>query len=189
MSTRHFHMHPEAERRKWQDPEAILAIAGLKPGMTFADLGCGNGFFALPAARVVGATGRVYGIDASPEFIEELRKRAESEGLENIALTTGRAEETLLCEQCADRVFMGNVLHDFDDPARVLKNARRTLKPDGMLANVDWKNSPSPMGPPMSIRFSPARASKLIEDAGFEAGPAQDVGQYHYLILAHPRSV
>ncbi|HTW92926.1 MAG TPA: class I SAM-dependent methyltransferase [bacterium] len=181
-------MHPEAERRQWQNPESVLALAGLKPTMTFVDLGCGNGFFALPAARAVGAKGRVYGVDASPEFIEELRTRAEAEGLKNLTLTTGRAEETLPCEQCADIVFMGNVLHDFDDPAQVLANARKMLKPTGVLVNVDWKDKPSPMGPPMSIRFSAARASGLIENAGFSAGAPQDVGSYHYLILARPRS-
>jgi len=82
---------------------------------------------------------------------------------------------------------MGDVLHDFDDPARVLENARRMIKPDGVLVNVDWKDEPSPMGPPMSMRFSPARASGLIEGAGFTAGAASDIGSYHYLILARPR--
>ena len=44
MGIRHFHMHPEDERRQWQNSESILSLAGLKPGMTFIDLGCGNGF-------------------------------------------------------------------------------------------------------------------------------------------------
>jgi ubiquinone/menaquinone biosynthesis C-methylase UbiE len=187
MSIRHFRMHPEAERRQWQNPESILALAGLRPAMTFVDLGCGNGFFALPAARVVGIDGRVYGVDADAAHVEELRQRADAEGLKNMTLEAGRAEQTLLCERCADIVFMGNVLHDFDDPARVLENARRMVKPDGLLVNVDWKDEPSPMGPPMSIRFSPARAQGLIEAAGFTAGLPLDVGSYHYLILARPR--
>ena len=93
-------MHPEAERRRWQNPESILAVAGLKSAMTFVDLGCGNGFFALPAARTVGAEGRVHGVDANPEFIEELRTRAEGEGLKNVDVTAGRAEQTIPCEQC-----------------------------------------------------------------------------------------
>ncbi len=188
MGIRHFHMHPEDERRQWQNSESILSLAGLKPGMTFIDLGCGNGFFAVPAARTVGEAGQVYGVDADPELIEELRKRAETEGLKGLILTTGHAEDKLPCEQCADMVFMGNVLHDFDDPVQALQNAHRMLKPDGVLVNVDWKDESSPMGPPMSMRFSPARASGLIEDAGFKAGAPQDVGLYHYLILAHPRS-
>ncbi len=188
MGIRHFHMHPEADRRQWQNPESILAVAGLKRAMTFVDLGCGNGFFAVPAARVVGAEGRVYGVDADAELIEELRQRADVEGLTNMTLGVGRAERTIPCERCADMIFMGNVLHDFDDPARVLENAQKILKPSGVLVDLDWKDVPSPMGPPMSIRFSPARAKDLIEAAGFTAGSALDVGSYHYLILARTRS-
>lgn len=62
----------DPERRKWQDPLAILSYIGLKTGQTFVDIGCGGGFFALPAARVVGESGRVYGIDADAGMIAEL---------------------------------------------------------------------------------------------------------------------
>jgi predicted methyltransferase len=66
----------DEERRKWQDPEAILADMGLKAGNTFTDIGCGNGYFALPAARIVGAGGKVYGVDKNAAFIDELKQRA-----------------------------------------------------------------------------------------------------------------
>jgi ubiquinone/menaquinone biosynthesis C-methylase UbiE len=187
MSGRHFHMHPEAERRHWQNPESILVLAGLRPGMTFVDLGCGNGFFALPAARAVGTDGRVLALDADPELVEELRQRAEERKVKNLFASSGRAEDAILCERCADIVFMGNVLHDFDDPALVLANARTMLRPGGVLVDLDWKDEPSPVGPPMSIRFSAARAGSLLATAGLEAGPPLDVGPYHYLIIARPR--
>jgi 2-polyprenyl-3-methyl-5-hydroxy-6-metoxy-1,4-benzoquinol methylase len=54
----------EDGRRRWQNPEAILAYVGLKAGFTFVDVGCGNGFFTVPAARLVGDEGTVYGLDA-----------------------------------------------------------------------------------------------------------------------------
>ena len=47
------------ERRKWQNPEAILSSIGLRPGFTLIDIGCGSGFFALPAAKIVGKKGKV----------------------------------------------------------------------------------------------------------------------------------
>ena len=184
MCARHFHMHPENECRQWQDPESILNSIGLKPGMTFVDLGCGNGFFALPAARLVGAEGKVYGLDADDELIADLQRRANEEGLQNMSLTVGRGEDTVLFEKRADIVFMGNVLHDFDEPARVLVNARQMLKPDGVLADVDWKDEPSPVGPPMNIRFSADKAVRMIEAAGFIADRPENVGLYHYLIIA-----
>jgi ubiquinone/menaquinone biosynthesis C-methylase UbiE len=177
----------DEERRKWQDPEAILAGIGLKPGQTFIDLGCGGGFFALPAARMVGPEGKVYGVDASARFIASLKEMAEREGLKNLDLTAGRAEETVVCELCADIVFFGIALHDFQDAARVLANARKMVKPDGTLVNLDWKKDANSPGPPVHIRFSEAKASRLIKDAGFTVESIKDSGPYHYIITARPR--
>jgi ubiquinone/menaquinone biosynthesis C-methylase UbiE len=63
----------EQERRTWQSPEAILILIGLKRGFTFVDVGCGYGFFALPAAKLVGVNGKVYGLDANDEAIRKLK--------------------------------------------------------------------------------------------------------------------
>ncbi len=129
----------EVERRKWQNPEAILAGIGLKAGLTFMDIGCGSGFFALPAARIVGESGKVYGVDKDGESISNLKKLAGREGLNNLDLTIGKAEDVIKCEACADIIFFGIVLHDFENPVRVLENARKMLKLDGRLVNLDWK--------------------------------------------------
>jgi ubiquinone/menaquinone biosynthesis C-methylase UbiE len=63
------HHHDETERRKWQNPEAILYEIGLKPGQAFVDIGCNDGFFAIPEARMVDSSGKVYGLDADLEVI------------------------------------------------------------------------------------------------------------------------
>jgi len=172
-------------RRKWQDPEAILVAIGLKPGMTFVDVGCGGGFFALPAARMAGKSGRVYGMDTNAGSIADLKELAAAEGLKNIHLTAGKAEEIVLCEACADIVFFGMALHDFQDAASVLTNARKAVKPAGKLVNLDWKKE-AVMGPPAHIRFSEEKASRLIEAAGFKVESVKDSGLYHYIITARP---
>ena len=176
----------DPERRKWQDPEAILSGIGLKPGLIFADIGCGSGFFALPAARMVGKKGKVFGLDVNPASISALKKQAETEGLKNLCLTSGRAEETIICERCADIVFFGIALHDFQDPSKTLENARSILKPTGKLVNLDWKKEGIPFGPPSHVRFDEKKASRLIENAGFTIESVKDSGLYHYLITAKP---
>jgi ubiquinone/menaquinone biosynthesis C-methylase UbiE len=181
---RHLRPADDIERRKWQNPEATLSDIGLKPGMTFIDSGCGGGFFTIPAARMVGESGAVYGIDISAAAIENLKASASKEGLYNLKLTAGRAEEIVLCQKCADIVFFGIVLHDFEDPLKVLKNARGMLKPDGRLVNLDWKDEPMEMGPPLEIRFSEDKAVKLITGAGFRVEIVKEAGPYHYLIVA-----
>jgi ubiquinone/menaquinone biosynthesis C-methylase UbiE len=182
-----WHHMDETERRKWQDPEAILLDIGVKPGMTLIDIGCGEGFFALPAARLTGRQGKVYGLDTDVTSIKEIRRKASAEGLENLELKAGPAEETLLCQACADIVFFGIVLHDFRDPARVLEKARKMIKPDGRLVNLDWKKQSHSFGPPVSIRFDEETARRMIESAGFKVESVTDSGKYHYLILARPQ--
>jgi ubiquinone/menaquinone biosynthesis C-methylase UbiE len=60
----------ESDRRKTMDPERILAMAGLAPGMAFVDIGCGQGYFSIPAAHKAGPKGRVYGIDIDEEALD-----------------------------------------------------------------------------------------------------------------------
>jgi len=182
----HGFLHNENERRKWQNPETILADLALRPAMTFVDIGCGEGFFALPAARIVGETGRVYAVDGRDEAIRRLNRQAAREGLNNISSRVGEAEDTILCERCADIIFLGIVLHDFRDPHRVLTNARKMLKPSGQLVDLDWKREPMDIGPPLRIRFSEQEASKLIISAGFTTDLAKEAGPYHYIIVARP---
>jgi ubiquinone/menaquinone biosynthesis C-methylase UbiE len=181
-----WHYSNEEERRKWQDPEAILSEVGLKAGMTFLDIGCGDGFFTLPAAEMIGQNGKIFGLDSNSQGIETLRTRARERGLNNITLHTARAEEVILCQNCADIVFFGIVLHDFDDALKVLQNAHRMLKPQGKLANMDWKKIHMEFGPPFGKRFDEATASKMIESTGFGVESVKDSGKYHYIIIAHP---
>jgi ubiquinone/menaquinone biosynthesis C-methylase UbiE len=185
MRMQHKWVYPdEASRRNWQNPEAILGETGVKAGFIFADVGCGDGFFSLPAARIVGNTGKVYCVDSNPEAIARLKQKAAAGGLNNILAMEDEAENAALCEECADIVFFGIVLHDFRDPAAVLVNARKTLKPGGRLANLDWKKEEMAMGPALAKRFDENRASEMITAAGFSIEAVKNAGPYHYLILA-----
>ena len=66
----------EATRRSWYNPDALLN--DLRSGMTFADIGCGDGYFTLLAAKKVGETGKVYAVDIDPEGIEKLTSKAKT---------------------------------------------------------------------------------------------------------------
>jgi ubiquinone/menaquinone biosynthesis C-methylase UbiE len=179
--------HDETERRNWQNPEELLESIGLRTGHTFVDVGCGEGFFALPAARIIGPGGRVYGIDINRGALDRLDAAARSLGLENITLLEGEGEEIVPCEGCADFVFFGIDLHDFRDPRKVLQNAGRILIPaTGRLVDLDWKKLRMSFGPPHEIRFSLEEAEALIAGEGFELVAREDSGPYHYLIVARP---
>ncbi len=174
----------DPDRRRWQDPGEILSSIGLSEGMTFVDVGCGEGYFAIPAARRVGPRGRVCAVDVNADAVEGLRARAKEEGLDNLHLRVGEAEHTRFCEGCADIVFFGIDLHDFRDPAAVLRNAREMLGPRGIVADLDWKAEPMAMGPPLEKRFPVGKARNLMTSAGLRVRKTTEAGPYHYLIIA-----
>ena len=174
----------DPERKQWQDPDRILAAIGLTAGMVFVDVGCGEGYFALPAARIVGPGGKVYASDINEEAVMELHATAAAEGLTHLFAEVKPAEETVVCRGCADRVFFGIDLHDFADPLMVLRNARTMLKDSGEVIDLDWKDEPMPFGPPPEKRFSPEKAKGLMEAAGLRVRSVGDAGPYHYIITA-----
>jgi ubiquinone/menaquinone biosynthesis C-methylase UbiE len=173
---------------KWYHPKLNLESIGLHAGMVFMDIGCGYGFFTIPAAQIVGERGKVYAVDVDASSIDSLKREAAEKGLKNVSAKVGAGEETVFGDACADIVFYSIVLHDFRDPAKVLQNARRMLKPTGTLVNLDWKKKLMPIGPPMSIRFSEEQASNLIKQAGFSIESVKDLGGDFYIVMAKPQS-
>lgn len=175
----------DPERRNYQNPEAILAGLGLKPGMTFVDAGCGGGFFALPAARILAKTGKLYGFDTNEEALNALKELLEAEGLSNAELTPGNAEETVICDSCADIVFFGLVVVHLKNPVQALENAKKMLRHEGKLAVFDWKKKQTRQGPPLEQRLSEGEVVDFLKAAGFGKISVEDCGNYHYLTTAH----
>jgi len=174
----------DANRRRWQDPDFTLLRIGLREGHSFADIGCGYGFFTEPAARIVGSAGKVYAVDINAGAIEAVRRRLDRARL-SATLVTGKAEETVFCEGCMDIVFFSIVLHDFGDPLRVLGNSRRMIKAVGTLVDVDWKKE-ARMGPPAQVKFSVEKAAQLIQRSGFRVVEIDEEHDLLYTILAKP---
>jgi ubiquinone/menaquinone biosynthesis C-methylase UbiE len=100
----------DATRRSWYSPEAVLQ--NLSSGMIFMDVGCGEGFFSVLAAKKVGITGKVYSVDVDASAIEKLKLKTEAEGLKNIVTKVGKAEDTVFA-RAVPILFLCMDLHDF----------------------------------------------------------------------------
>jgi ubiquinone/menaquinone biosynthesis C-methylase UbiE len=174
----------EATRRSWYSPEAVLH--NLRSGMVFLDIGCGEGFFSILAAKKVGETGKVFAVDIDASAIEKFNQKIEAQGLKNIVTKVGKAEDTVFCNECADFIFYSMDLHDFADPVKVLKNAKQMIKANGQLIDLDWKKIDMPFGPPVAIRFNEEKASGLLRSAGFTITDVRNIGPYHYIVTAKP---
>ena len=76
-------------------------------------------------------------MDIDEASIDQLKRDAAEKGLKNIRAKVGTGEETVFCDACADIVFYSIVLHDFREPEKVLQNAKRMIKNDGTIVNLD----------------------------------------------------
>lgn len=169
------------------DADRVLAAVGIQQGDTVLDAGAGYGYFSLAAARMVGEHGRVYAVDAAPEAIDELRSRAEAEGLRNIVpILANLGESVPLPDGVIDVCLMSNVLHDLvvtKEAEGALREVARLLRPGGTLALVEFKKMPDTAGPPTSIRLTPDDAQTFVSRFGFSGRRRLEVGPHHYMIL------
>lgn len=177
-----FH-YDEMTRRKILSPEEILSRVGLRDGMTFADIGCNDGFFTIPATRVVGAAA-VYAVDVDTKSIERLQEKARVSNLKNIHTLVQEAETTIFCKRCVDMIFFGTVMHDFQNPLKVLENAKEMLTLGGKVVNLDWKKIQTEMGPPIEIRLSEEDTKALVEHSGLKVVETIDLSENFYITIA-----
>lgn len=114
-----------------------LGLGDVLPGQTVLDLGSGPGLDSLIAARRVGPTGKVVGVDLCPEMVEKARRNAALLGLDNAEFVEAGIEKVPLPDGSVDLVISNGVLNLCPDKPAVLKEALRVLRPGGRLQMAD----------------------------------------------------
>ncbi|QDU93778.1 class I SAM-dependent methyltransferase [Lignipirellula cremea] len=117
----------------------MLARLGIKPGMTIVDMGCGNGFYSLQMAKMVGPQGRVLGVDIQPKMLEFLRERMTAENVKNVEPILGTLIDPRLPAGKVDLILCVDVYHEFSHPVHMLKAMRESLAPEGRLVLVEYR--------------------------------------------------
>lgn len=174
------------ERYALLRPDKLLRELGLMPGDTLADIGCGPGFFTIPAAEIVGKEGRVLAADIQGDMLAALRSRVQEHELTNVRMVKTSETEIPLQEGCADMALVAFTLHEVDQRAKFLHRVRRLLKPEGRIVVLEWEKRDEEMGPPQSVRLAPEDAVKDAEAAGLQLDERRELNEHHYLLILVP---
>jgi SAM-dependent methyltransferase len=124
---------PEGSIESFAGTGNPFQLGQLHQGERVVDVGCGAGFDSLIAAGMVGAEGRVIGVDMTPAMLEKARRSARQSKVENVEFRQGFAEALPIPDGWGDVVISNGVLNLTPDKSAALREMARVLKPDGRL--------------------------------------------------------
>ena len=167
-------------RDAWQMPSRVIEALALKPGMKVADVGAGTGYFSMRLAKTPGVS--VFAVDIEPKMIDYLKKRAASEHANNVtAVLAGAASPNL--PEPVDVILVVDTYHHLPNRASYFRDVRKSLKPGGRIAIVDFRKD-APEGPPVHFRFTPQQIQDEMKQAGYQLDASHDfLPRQHFLIF------
>ena len=175
-----------AERFGRSDPAQMLRELGVGTGSTVVDYGCGPGLFTLAAARLVGAAGKVYGVDLEPRMVELVARRAQEASLSNVTAVASDGTRAALPDAVADFIVCVQIMHY--QPTRELRVAvahdlARLLRAGGRVMVMQWRPKRGASG------ISYAELSAIMGEAGLVTDRAHPVaGELYRTLATKPRA-
>jgi ubiquinone/menaquinone biosynthesis C-methylase UbiE len=116
------------------DPFEVLEAAGFREGQRVLEVGCGPGFFTMPAAEIVGETGFVCAIDTNEFAVKAVTKKVEKKGVRNIEVALADVSDMDAPDESFDLVFLFGVIHSIDDVEGAMREIHRVLGLGGLLS-------------------------------------------------------
>lgn len=135
------------------EAQTVMDLADIRPGMTVADIGAGEGYYTIRLAERVGADGRVLAQDISREALERLGRRVEKERLENISIKLGEADDPQLPADSFDRIFLVHMYHEVTEPYAFLWRLWPALNTEGQIIVVESDSPVGRHGMPHTVLF------------------------------------
>jgi ubiquinone/menaquinone biosynthesis C-methylase UbiE len=182
--------HPEdkakldrEERKRAFPADAALGVMDLDEGSIVADIGCGTGYLAIPAARAVGGSGRIFAVDSSSRMLSEFVGRMEAEKLGNVTTVLSTEYDFRIEPSLCTHVVMSSVFHEVDDRVKFAGEALRILKPGGMLVVFEFNPGVDGPGPPEHHRLASAAVERALVAAGFGEVSTDAMNEFVYWVI------
>lgn len=169
------------------NPQQVFDKIKLRPGMRFADLGCGRtGQFIFLASKIVGEKGIVYAVDIMKDVLESIKSRAQSEGKINIQTVWSDIEmpgKTPVPVQSLNACTLTNVLFLVKDKLSVLKEAARLTADGGYVVVIDWLKQLGPLGPTDGMLLKAETVIDLARQAELTLLEQFSPNENHYCLI------
>lgn len=141
----------EEARDRLREAETVMDRAEIKPGMTVADIGAGEGYYTIRLAARVGPKGRVLAQDIVPEVRDRLAERVNRDALDNVSVKLGEPADPKLPANSFDRIFLVHMYHEIAQPYEFLWRLRPALRAGGRVVVVDSSRPTSQHGTPPTL--------------------------------------
>jgi precorrin-6B methylase 2 len=171
------------EREAEEAPSKAIAALGIAPGAVVADVGAGSGYYTVRLAQVVGPTGRVVATDLQPGMLDLIRAKVERQGLTNVTLVQGRADDPTLPAASFDLIVLVDVYHELASPQIFVRKLREALKPGGRLVLIEFRLE-DPRVPIREVhKMSVSQVRQELGADGFQIDRVIDVLPWQHIIV------
>lgn len=152
----------ETKRDSVGEAQKVMDLAEIKPGMTVADIGAGEGYYTVRLADRVGESGRVLAQDIDRQALGRLARRVEHERFDNVSIKLGQSDDPRLPEDSFDRIFLIHMYHEVSEPYAFLWRLWPALREGGQVIVVDVDRPTDQHG------IDPLLLSCEFDQVGFE---------------------
>ena len=149
-----------------------------------ADIGCGIGYFTIPASKIIGDSGKIFALDILPKMLQDIGIKIKENTISNIKIILTEENDLKLEDNKTTIAFISCVLHEANEKEKFLNEIKRIISPKGKITIVEWQKINSDFGPPIDHRLDKMDLIKVLDKVGFSDISTIDIGENFYGLIA-----